>query len=297
MTREISIALQSHLDTRVTTYTRLLKIMPVNGDPFGLTTLDVDVAYDDGYGDGSTTYIAARGFNESALVANEGQGVDNAEAEILIADSADFGITRDQINSGYLDDARYRLYLVNYEDLSQGHTIIGGGPIGEIVTSDGLLGVMETRSWSQLAKQKSVILPTSLTCHATFGDATTGCYASVSWSATKTITGVGSESDRQFTASGLAGASGLYDFGLVEVMTGANAGKRIEVEGFTSGGIVSLAHPAPFAFANGDTFRIRQDCAKTFAACKAKGQTLNFRGLPHLPVADGDGLQTPGNLL
>ena len=290
MSRSIPAALQSHLDTRVTTYTYLLKIMPVGGAAFGLARLDQDVTYL------TVTYKAARGFNESASAANEGQGVDNAEAEILIADSSALGITVAQINSGYLDDAGWIMYLVNYADLTQGHAVIGSGRVGEIRSMDGLLGAVELRSWSQLAKQKSVLWPTSITCLATFGDSTTGCGAALTWSATQTVTSLGTETDRQFTASGLSGATSFYDHGLVQWLTGNNAGKSIEVELFTTGGIVGLAHPAPFAVQVGDTFKIRQDCAKTFAACKVYGQALNFRGLPHLPVADGDSLQTPGNV-
>lgn len=291
MSRAISIALQSHLDTRATTYCLLLKIIPVDGPAFGLTTLDVALTYD------GVSYVAARGYNESAVVGNEGQGVDNAEAEILIAQPGELGITVEQVNSGYLDDAGWIMYLVNYADLTQGHVIVGSGRVGEIRSMDGLLGAVELRSWSQLCKQKSVLWPTSMTCLATFGDSTTGCGATLTWSATQTVTSLGTETDRQFTASGLSGATGYYDGGLVEWLTGDNAGRSIEVELFTTGGIVGLAHPAPFAIQSGDTFKIRQDCAKTFDACKAYGQTLNFRGLPHLPVADGDGLMTPGNLL
>lgn len=297
MSRAISIALQAHLDTRATTYTALLKIMPVDGPAIGLTTLDVPVTY------AGTSYIAARGFNESAQESNEGQGVDTAEAEILFAaDVGELGITVEQVNSGYLDDAGWIMYLVNYADLSMGHVIVGSGRVGEVRSMDGLLGAIELRSWSQLAKQKSVIWPTSITCLATFGDATTGCGATLTWSATQTVTSIGAEADRQFTASALGGATGYYDFGLLEWLTGDNAGKSIEVEMFTSGGIVGLAHPVPFVVQAGDTFKIRQDCGtiglpgKTFEACKARGQHLNFRGLPHLPVADGDSLQTPGNI-
>lgn len=297
MSRAISIALQSHLDTRATTYTALLKIMPVSGAAIGLTALDVNVTY------AGTTYVAARGFNESAQESNEGQGVDNAEAEILFAaDVGELGITIEQVNSGYLDDAGWMIYIVNYADLTMGHVIVGSGRVGEIRSMEGLLGAIELRSWSQLAKQKSVIWPTSITCLATYGDASTGCGATLEWSDEQTVDEIGEEADRQFTASALTGDTGFYDFGLLEWLTGDNAGKSIEVEMFTDGGIVGLAHPTPFAIQVGDTFKIRQDCGtiglpgKTFAACKARGQTLNFRGLPHLPVADGDSLQTPGNI-
>lgn len=291
MSRAISIALQSHLNTRATTYCLLLKIIPVDGPAFGLTTLDVALDYD------GVSYVAARGYNESAVASNEGQGVDNAEAEILFAaDVGDIGVTVEQVNSGYLDDAGWIMYLVNYADLSMGHVIVGSGRVGEVRSMDGLLGAIELRSWSQLAKQRSVLWPTSITCLATFGDASTGCGATLTWSATQTVTSIGAETDRQFTASALSGATGFYDFGLLEWLTGDNAGKSIEVEMFTTGGIVGLAHPAPFVVQVGDTFKIRQDCDKTFDACKAYGQTLNFRGLPHLPVADGDSLQTPGNI-
>jgi uncharacterized phage protein (TIGR02218 family) len=291
VSRAISIALQSHLDTRVTTYCLLLKITPVDGPAFGLTTLDVALTYS------GTDYVAARGFNDSAIASSEGQGVDNAEAEVLIADPAELGITLEQVNSGYLDDAGWVMYLVNYESLGQGHVIVGSGRVGEIRSMDGLLGAVELRSWSQLCKQKSVLWPTSMTCLATFGDATTGCGASLTWTATQTVTSIGAEADRQFTASALSGATGYYGGGLVEWISGDNAGRSYEVELFTTGGVVGLAHPCGFEVQVGDTFKIRQDCAKTFAACQAYGQTLNFRGLPRLPVADGDGLQTPGNLL
>lgn len=297
MNREISIELQEHLDTRVTTWALLLKIQPVDGPAVGTTNLDEPRTYL------GVTYTAHRGFNESTFAGNEGQAVDNGEAELLFAAGVDeLGITVEQVNSGYFDDAYWIIYLVNYDDLSQGHVIVGSGRLGEIRTMDGLLGAIELRSWSQLAKQKSVIWPTSITCLATYGDASTGCGATLEWSDEQTVDEIGEEADRQFTASALTGDTGFYDFGLVQWLTGDNAGKSIEVEMFTDGGIVGLAHPTPFAVQVGDTFKIRQDCGtiglpgKTFAACKARGQTLNFRGLPHLPVADGDSLQTPGNI-
>lgn len=297
MSRAISIELQDHLDSRVTTYAMLLKIQPVDGAAVGTTNLDEPLIYL------GLTYTAHRGFNESTFAGNEGQAVDNGEAEMLFApDVGELGITVEQVNAGHFDDAYWVIYLVNYDDLSQGHMIIGSGRLGEIRSVDGMLGAIELRWWSQLAKQKSVIWPTSITCLATYGDATTGCGAALTWSATQTVTSVGDEADRQFTCSGLAGDTGFYDFGLWEWLTGDNAGKSIEIEMFTDGGIVGLAHPAPFAIQVGDTGRPRQDCGtiglpgKTFAACKARGQHLNFRGLPHLPVADGDSLQTPGNI-
>jgi uncharacterized phage protein (TIGR02218 family) len=290
VTRAISIALQAHLDSRVTTYCLALTITPVSGAVFGLTNHDVAITYS------GVTYVAARGFDGSALASSEGQGVDNAESNILVAQIGELGITAAQINSGYLDDATFQVLLVNYADLTQGSVIVGGGRVGEIRSMDGLLGAVELRSWSQLAKQKSVIWPTSISCLATFGDATTGCGAPLIWTSTQTITSIGTETDRKIIASALAGATDFYKDGLVQVLTGLNAGKSIEVEAFTVGGIVNLAHPAPFAFANGDTFKIRQDCAKTIAACKAYGQLPNMRALPWLPVADGDALQTPGNV-
>lgn len=275
---------QAHLDTRATTTTQCLRIAPVVGDVFGLTLTNIDLLIDDG--NGAVNYLAAHGFDDSAYKANAGQGVDNAEASVLVAPLSNLGITMDMVNSGYLDDAKFHVYLVNWADLSV-IALLHYGYLGEIRYDDSLLVIPELRSLSQMAKQRAVCEAGSKTCRATYGDATTGCGATPSWTAAS-VTTVGAESDRVFNTAATIPVPGLVRF-----TSGANNGRTFEVESFAAG-VVSLVHPTPYVIEPGATFDWRDDCDKTFTTCKLKGQHKNFRGEPYRPESLGDALQTPG---
>lgn len=292
--RTVPAALQTALDTRATTLCMGLLITPVSGAPFGLASLNRDVNYNDG--DGSVKYVSRYGFDPSAVQFTAGTGVDNAEASVLfgVPDSLNaFGITEEMIDSGYLDDARYILYLLDWSNLTTGnHAEIESGKLGDIWKVRGAARV-ETRSRTQQLSQRVVCETGSVTCRATFGDATTGCGfdAAGSW-ISGAITGV-TEVDRVFTDSALAQADGYFQPGHIEWLTGDNAGRTYEVEQFDSGGIITLAHPTYYDVQAGDTFQIRKQCPKTKAACVAFGQILNFRGEPDTPEADSRSNQTP----
>lgn len=275
---------QAHLDTRVTTTTQVLRIEPVVGDVLGLTLTNKDLVIDDGQG--AVTYLAAHGFDDSAYCANAGQGVDNAEASVLVAPLANLGITMDMVNSGYLDGAKFHVYLVNWADLSV-IALLHYGHLGEIRYDDSLLVIPELRSLSQMAKQRAVCEAGSKTCRATYADATTGCYATASWTAAS-VTTLGVETDRIFNTAATVPAPGLVRF-----TSGANSGRTFEVESFDAGE-VTLVHPTPYVIEPSATFEWRDDCDKKFTTCKLKGQHKNFRGEPYRPESLGDALQTPG---
>lgn len=290
--------LLAHLQSRQTTCCELLKIIPVDGPTFGVASLDQNVTYDDG--DGEIVYNAHYGFDGSAIAYSADNGIDNAEAKVLfgVQDTLNqFGITLDMVNSGYLDNATYVRYLVNYEDLGVGkHAELMSGPLGTIRIQQGRAGLCELRTRSQLLAQTAVCEVGSKSCRATFGDATTGCYYDVApeWIA-GTVTSV-QEVDRQFTDSSLAQLSGYFYPGLVHWLTGDNAGKTIEIEQFDSGGIVTLAHPTYYAIQAGDTFEIRRDCAKDKPACIGFGQIKSMRAEPDTPEGDSRGNQAPRQL-
>lgn len=286
MPRTIPVALQSAFDTRATTLTQLLRIAPVNGPAFGLCLTNADLAYNDG--EGSITYRSLYGFDDSAHQTSAGREVDNAEAKILFAPSAGLGITEAQARAGYLDGARFRVLLVDYETLS-GHAVIDWGFVGQLRATDGLSFIAELRGAQQMTRQKSVCERGSKTCRATFGNAATGCgYNLAGVGGSSTVSTVGAEADRVFTTAATLPVPGLVTF-----TSGPNAGLSFEVESF-AGGTAGLMFPAPYAMTAGDAFNWRPDCDKRFATCKAYGQALNFRGEPHRPEAIGDMLQFPG---
>lgn len=288
--RTIPINLVGHLKSAATTVCFLLKVRPRRSPVFGLTTLDRDVTYDDGSGDGPIVYRARRGYTPSDHVSNASLGVDNSEATGLLAEYPVDGMTQEGIARGDYDGARFWQYLVNYIDVSQGHTTVNSGRVGQVRSADALTVITELRSLMQVLKQKSIIEVTSVGCRARFGDER--CKMPFEWS-NATVTSVGAESDRTFAVSTIP--AGFKVPAIVEWLTGANAGRENEIEEYDEdAGLLSLMIPTYAPIVSGDTARIRRDCDKSKAMCRDDYDNLNnMRAEPELPRADGASLQTP----
>ena len=283
-----SVPGQAHLDTRQTTTCWALRIAPRSGDPFGLCSTNQDVTVTDPHG--TLTYIAAYGFDPSAVEATSGQGVDNAEAQALFAPIADFGITVAMVDSGYLDGAKFWQYIVDYttgDIIALAHF----GFLGEVRYKDKQLVIPDLVSLSQMAKQKGLCEAGSKTCRASYGVTSTGCPATWAWTEDASVSAEGVEQDRVFeTAATIAVGS------VILWATGANAGRHSVVESFDTG-VVALRHPTPYVIEAGDTFDFRIDCDKKWGTCKTllgSAAVTSFRGEPFRKEAIGDALQTPG---
>lgn len=88
---------------------------------------------------------------------------------------------------------------------------------------------------------------------------------------------------------------GYFVPGVVQWLTGANAGRENELESYIADtGIVTLAIPTREPIVAGDTFKIRRDSDKSKTRAIADDNLPNFRGEPELPRADGMSLQAPG---
>ncbi len=297
MSRFVPPALQTHLDGSSLTTCRLLKFTLKNGDVLGITTLDRDVEYDDGESSpsGELTYVASNGFDPSAIVADLGFSVSNAEGYALLSDVVP-GVSEEMIRAGEFDDATWVCYLVNFEDLSMGHVIIDAGDVGDIRAKFGTAWMPELLSYVMRLKQP-IGSVWSRTCRAEFGsdaESQTGCGVDVDplW-VSGTVQSVGAETDREFTGDFLSVITPVP--GRVQFLTGANAAREYAVEDVT-GLVVSLVETTAYAIEAGDTYRIRPDCRKRYEedciAVWANGP--NFKGEPKIPVGDGMQGQTPG---
>jgi uncharacterized phage protein (TIGR02218 family) len=307
--RTIDLSLVDHLGESGTTTCRLLRIAPVGVTPFGITSLDRDVSFDDG--DGVIVYRARRGYTASAQVGSADLSVENSEAEALLAEYPLDGVTPEMIRRGVLDDARFIEYLVNYQADDGGKAILGSGTIGELRAEKGLKVYIERRSLTQTLKQKSIIELGSVTCRATHGDERCKFPVDTLWDSGIVDT-VGAEADLTFSfavGSGMGTEDGFYSPGLVYWKTGLNSGRTSEVDTYeidSSGqATVTLVHPTDDFIAADDTFDIRPDCDKTWGPygtdlqgtrnnCLFYNNRLNFRGEPHRPVADSASLSVPG---
>lgn len=295
--REVPVTLLAHLQSGQTTTCRLLQITLRDGiTKFGFTTLDRDVPYDDG--DGLINYTATNGFDPTAFSSDSTYAIGNAEGYALISDDISPGVTVADVERGVLDDARWRCYLVNFEDTSMGHVLLDAGDLGQVRTRFGMVWLPELLSYVVRLRQPIGHVDSRL-CRAEFGapaDSQTGCGFDVStlW-VNGTVTSVGAETDRVFTGD-VVSTSPVNPFpGRVEWLTGNNAGVVLWTDGFDAG-TVELGEGTPFPIEVGDTYRIRPDCKKRYEEdCIAVWNNgINFKGEPLIPVGDASQGQTPG---
>lgn len=287
-------ALIAHLQQPVTTTCRLLRIELYDGRVYGLTTLDRDVTYQE------QTYSATNGLDPSVIATDSGLSVDNGEGFSLLATSPGSGITLEMIRAGELDDASWRMMVVNWDDLTMGHGVLDAGDVGNVTAKQRQAYTIELLSYAMRLRQPIGGLD-SRTCRATFGNPALGqlgcgINAEALWM-TGTVTGVSTaEPRRVFADSGLL-ISPQPIPGRIQWLTGKNSSRnrvyQIEAYGSASG-TVAMIEPAPYDIEQGDTFRVRKDCAKTMEACKGYANLLNFKGEPYIPVGDGLETATPG---
>lgn len=303
--RTVPYDLQTHLNGTATTTCRLLRIEAADsaGTTFGFATLDRSIKYDDG--DGEVIYSGTNGFDPSALRSDMGYSVDNAEAYALISDDVNPGITIEDIEAGLLDDATWKCYLVNYENLTPGnHILLDAGDIGQVRTRYGMVWLPELLS-SLVRLRQPVGGVDSITCRAAFGtpaDSQTGCGidAESLW-VTGSVTAVSAESDRVFDIA-IDDASSLVtppSPGRIQWFTGDNAGNRLGWVESLVGDTVSLVEPTRKPVQIGDTFRIRPDCRKRYIedCIGIWNNGINFKGEPYIPVGDASQIHTPGSQL
>lgn len=284
--KTIPTALSSHLAGKATTTALIMKVVckgKYAGTVKGFSSTDHDLNYNDGQQE--VTYLASEGFSQSKLQFSADYNVDNAEASGVVTDNA---IGYSDIIAGIFDFAEVTIYRVNYMDLSQGHEVVAFGTLGQTIFDEEQWRC-EFRSLMQQAKQPHSTLY-SLTCRATFGDSK--CKIPLAW-VSSTVTDYSDDPYRLFQAATLSNPDDYWSPGVVEWLTGGNAGLAREVEQSWADGGVRLALPMPNPIGVGDTFRIRRDCKKTVDACKAYGNIINMRAEHLTPVADVS-LSVPG---
>lgn len=275
---------------------RLWKVTAFDAEPLRLTTLDHDVPFDDGSGDGVQVWKSRHGYTPFDIEASASLSVDNSEMEALLAEFEVDGFTADAIQRGVYDEARYIEYLIDYLHPEYGKAIMGSGTIGRIRMVDNMVAFPEIRSLTQTLKQKSLIERGTNSCRvARFGEPRCGKDIGPLW-VDFTVTAVGAESDRTFTMDGTPPADNGLKPGLAQFYTGSNAGRSYEIEG-NVGAAVTLAIPTEKPIQVGDTGRRRVDCTRLltgFLGCIYHGRRESYRGEWYRPVSETEQLQSPG---
>lgn len=205
MVKSISSGLSTHLGQETTTLARCWSITRTDGVAFYFTDLDADLVID------GNTYKASLGLRASAVANNAGLDVDNLDVDGFFDDDS---LTEEELRAGLFDYAEVKVFLVNWQDLSQGVLKIRRGHLGEVIFTQHGFFKAELRGLTQALQQKigELYAPEcradlgDLRCKVPLGDASTGTSF---WQA-NTAYAVGDKVMYDFGGSGTARLGNIY---------------------------------------------------------------------------------------
>lgn len=230
---------------------------------------------------GGHTYSPVDGYGASSNIGKADFSVDSMEV-IGFLDSP--AITEADVMQGKWDYASIRIFMVNRNNLANGTYEMRYGWFGQVKIEAPGKYTAELRGLSQALQNTIGDLITPL-CRYKLGDSR--CTVNLAtYTVSSTVTSI--SSTQQFTATGLTQATGYFSNGSMKWTTGNNAGVSMDVQGFSSGGIVLLQLPMLNAIQIGDTFSIVAGCLKRHQTdCVTKfSNGVNFGGFPTLPGMD-----------
>jgi uncharacterized phage protein (TIGR02218 family) len=272
--KSIGAALKAHMagDSTVAT---CWKITRKDAQEFFFTDHVVDLTVD---GD---AYEADKGMIASAQRADRSLRVDDMEAVSFVETGK---VTKADVAAGLFDYGTVDVFLVNYEDLTQGKLWLAQGwMLGEVKLGD--LGFTAELTGKARKLEQSIVESCSPTCRAKFGDSR--CTVDATDYQYNESSSVSAVTDNQiFTASLTVPSDDLtvFDYGKVTWTSGANNGLEMEIRQYT-GGVVTLFLSMPYDVAVADAFDARWGCSKLPAICDSRySNILNFRGEPYVPV-------------
>jgi uncharacterized phage protein (TIGR02218 family) len=275
--RIISPQLEAHFAGGLTTLATCWRLTRQDSTELGFTDHDRALVID------ALEYDSIAGFTPSTVENKSNMSVDNLD---LYGQTFPSKITEADVLAGLYDYAEIEIFMVNYEDLSQGKLVVKRGRLGE-VTLNGQLFHAEVRGLTQHLSQ-TIGEVYSPSCRAVLGDSR--CKVSLAgFTVAGSISGV--VNNQTFIAAALTQAAGWFTGGEVIWTSGNNAGRRMEVKEFAphpdGGGQVVLALPMGKSLQTGDGLSIIAGCDKTHQSCQQKfSNILNFRGEPYVPGVD-----------
>lgn len=276
--RTIPPALQSKLDSGITTLCRCTIVTRRDGVVLGFTDHDEDVVL------GEVVCRAGTGLAGSEAISRLGLAVDGTEISGALADDS---LTEADLSAGRFDAASVETHLVDWSEPALG-VLISKGTLGE-VRREGQAFAAEIRGLAETLSQESGRLYTA-SCSADLGDAR--CTVDLDGPAFRgegTIAAVIGTSS--LVASGLdAFDEGWFTAGKVSWTSGANAGLAVEVKRHRRDGdlvVLELWQAMPEPLTEGDTFVVTAGCDKRFSTRHTRfANAVNFRGFPHIPGND-----------
>lgn len=277
--------MKTHLAEDCTTLCRLYKITRTDGAVFTFTDHDQDVDTTDFQADipdGGYVYEAAVGFSPTATESKSDLSVDNQEATCFI-DSEQ--ITEKDLRFGIWDAADVEIRIVNWADLTMGAIKMRKGQMGNLTLKNGVL----TTELLGLSNKLQILIGRtfSMSCDAELGDNRCKATVPVEDGAVNTNASIGLNDPHHITPySGLTGAAGYYDDGVVTFDAGNNSGLSFQIKEW-DGITFTLNMPLFAPCADGDTFTVKPGCGHNTFDCQNKFDNIeNHQGFPAIPGQD-----------
>lgn len=276
--RSIPQALQTHLDSGVTTLAWCWRMTRRDGARLGFTDHDQPLFFD------GTTFEAASGFTATEIKASAGFAVDNLEVQsALRSDTLDEA----DLARGIFDNAGIEIFRVNWQDPNQ-RVRLHVGSVGE-VKRNGSAFFAEVRGLMHQLDQPTGRLYQH-TCDATLGDARCSVdHTSAAWSFGSIV--LASDGYRVTVASPtIAYAATTFDRGSLIVSTSSQADMQLDIRQTavsTTGVDIELWQTPSVPIAVGASVRVTAGCDKRLQTCRDKfSNGVNFRGFPSIPGND-----------
>lgn len=272
--KSLSSALQSHLACGTTTLAWCWKLTRRDGVVLGFTDHDRPLTF------AGVTYAAATGFTAGEAQAGADLSVDNLSVVGALASET---LNEHDLMAGLFDNAAIEIWRVNWAAAEQ-RVLMRSGTLGEVKRGKTAFEA-EIRGLTQALNQ-SVGRVFGHGCDAVLGDGRCGVTVSAAAAAVAAVTDA-----RRFTTSGLAAyASGWFADGTLTFVSGANAGRSMEVKRHSLANAIAafeLWQAMSEAIAPGDAFSVTPGCDKQFSTCKTRfSNAANFRGFPYMIGAD-----------
>lgn len=288
MAKNISLALVQNFSKPSTSVCYLVKIKSKEDGIFGFCTADLIVSFDDGKG--LVEYQPDEELAPRNIQSTANMTVDNTKLVGWFSD-----LVEKKILSGAFDSAEITIYRVAYLKIDLGFEVVGYGTVGEIEynTDSKDKRKIEFRSLTQqLIENGNQFF--SLTCRTEFGSEK--CGMPFVWHNGIAQTIPDENPYLIFKVLGVSQVDNYFELGVINYVTGDNAGADLEIESWTADGadgIVKLSYPSPYPVANGDLVRPRRDCGKTETDCIAYNNIVNMRA-EHLAPVEDQSLSVPG---
>lgn len=269
--------LLTHLKTGLNTTCRCWAITRSDGQRFGFTDHDSDLAFEE------FTFKASTGLTAAAIDQATGLSIDNSEAMGALSDAS---VREEDIEAGRFDAAEVRAWLVNWTDPAQ-RMLQFRGSIGELRRAGGAFHA-ELRGLTDLLN-RPLGRVYQKPCTAVLGDS--ACRfdtSSPGYRLDAVIAGISDDGVLQVTGAADP-ASGWFDGGRVDVTSGQASGLWAAVkrdEPMPDGRALTL-WTGIRGLAVGDTLRLTAGCDKRMNTCRFKfDNLLNFQGFPDIPGED-----------